>query len=101
MATAELLYPFRWDISQPAQLGNLPVALPQYGPQVEQVIPGFQEYLRNCSVKIVAASDNADLYFVGRSPENIYDYMRGILYETAWVKRLNLLHFSMYYHSEH
>ena len=36
-----------------------------------------------------------DLVFVGRSPESLYDHLRGLCRGTHWSARLHLLHFSM------
>lgn len=100
MAIAEPIYPFRWDITQPAQLGRLPLVQLEEHSRFELVVPDFEELLQSLCVKILAFCDDADLYFVGRSPENIYDYLQGILFDTPWRKRLHLLHFSMYYDGE-
>ncbi|HKD74291.1 MAG TPA: hypothetical protein VKB76_02300, partial [Ktedonobacterales bacterium] len=61
---------------------------------------GFILELLDCAVKCLACSDNADLYFVGRSPESIYDLLSGILRGTSWTGRVHLLHFSMRYDEE-
>lgn len=100
MAIAEPIYPFRWDITQPAQLGRLPLVKIGEPSPFELVVPDFDERLQSLCVKILAFCDDGDLYFVGRSPENIYDYLQGILFDTLWRKRLHLFHFSMYYDRE-
>lgn len=38
---------------------------------------------------------DADLVFVGRSPESLFDYLSGVLHGTSWAGRLDLLPFSM------
>ena len=39
----------------------------------------------------MAAAGDADLVFVGRSPESLYDYLRGACFDTSWHDRLHLL----------
>jgi hypothetical protein len=89
-ATAPAIYPFRWDITRPEQLGGL-----LSGP-VQESYPGFEQDLLDCSAKIISLCDNADLYFVGRSPQSIYDLLSGLLFDTSWAERLHLFHFSMF-----
>ncbi len=80
--------PFRWDLARRAQLGSLvgEGATPW---------PGFVNELRECSVRVLAAAADADLVFVGRSPEDLFDYLTGVLADTAWRRRLALLNLSM------
>src|SRR5215211_3219521 len=35
------------------------------------------------------------LVFIGRSPENLYDYLTGALTETSWADRMVLLNLSL------
>lgn len=96
MLTEIPIFPFRWDISRPNQLGSL-AAVP-----VDDRYPGFDymDEVVECCAKILARSDNGDLFFVGRSPDTFYDFLSGALKETSWRDRLRLLHFSFYYHYE-
>ena len=104
--------PFRWDISKRNQLGTLVVGLEldprawvehQLGHldrELRETLPSdrygwFTQELLRCSARIVALCSNADLCFVGRSPESTFDYLSGLLFETSWAERLSLLHFSM------
>lgn len=82
------LPPFRWDITRREQLGSL-VA----GPEVE-TYRGFYEDIRTASAKIVARTDSSDLVFVGRSVENVFDYLAGLFADLAERPRLTLLPFS-------
>jgi hypothetical protein len=82
--------PFRWDVTRREQLGNLILESSRL-----QISPGFIEDLRKCCSRVISFSRNSDLFFVGRSPESLFDYLSGIFYETEWMVRLNLLHFSM------
>jgi hypothetical protein len=89
----EMSIPFRWDITKREQLGSL-VAGPW-----EEPYPGFLWELQRCCARILALSDNSDLVFIGRSPENIHDYLCGLLADTAWRARPILLNISMYHDS--
>ncbi len=51
--------------------------------------------LRRCSARIVAAAGDADLLFIGRSPENIFDYLSGLWSGTSHETRLGLLNISL------
>lgn len=51
--------------------------------------------LNECSAKVVAFADDADFFFVGRSPESVFDFLSGVLLDTSWRDRLSLLHFSI------
>lgn len=107
METHEFELPFRWDIQQRATLGTLldgprkdipeegpppylPLGEPSYYPA-----NALAEMSRECA-RIIALSNNADLYFVGRSLESLFDYLSGLLSDTDWAERLWLLQFSWY-----
>jgi hypothetical protein len=64
--------------------------------------PEFIDDLRSCCARILNATGRlsgrageADLLFVGRSPESLFDYLRGLCRGTDWFNRLKLFHFSM------
>ena len=80
--------PFRWNLRQRGSLGTL-----LEGPRPE-TYPDFLYDVIACCARIVAFCDNADLCFVGRSPESLFDYLSGLLIDTSWALRLQLLHFS-------
>jgi NAD(P)-dependent dehydrogenase (short-subunit alcohol dehydrogenase family) len=42
----------------------------------------FAATLRKCGARILAFAGDADLFFVGRSPGGLFDYLSGILLET-------------------
>src|SRR5687768_17548559 len=103
-----IIHPFRWDVSKRSQLGTL-VGTPEGDKETwlrGEVQTGgsywnpyftyewFVTELRRCSARIIAFCDNSDLFFVGRSPDSIFDYLSGLLFDTNWANRLNLLHFS-------
>lgn len=112
--TADSIFPFRWDISQRRHLGSLlsPNNADKLLIQLERQLDGLgrlrttipasfnllnwlQSNLRRALARIIAFSSNADLVFVGRSPESLFDYASGLLADTTWAARLHLLHFSM------
>ncbi len=82
--------PFRWNLTRRSELGGLLA-----GPRAT-AYPGFHAELAGCSARVLATAGDADLYFVGRSPESIFDYLTGLVLETSWARRLNLLPFSCY-----
>jgi hypothetical protein len=72
------------------------------GPPAESY-PGFADDLRTCCARVVSAAGHLagpaagepDLLFVGRSPESLFDYLRGVCRRTGWFDRQRMLHFSM------
>jgi hypothetical protein len=105
--------PFRWDISKRHQLGSLVTAsddefaawldkeLCSLGrisgalAQAESPMHWLVHELNVTSARILALSNDGQLFFVGRSPESIFDYLSGILDGTTWSSRIHLLPFSM------
>ncbi|MGE0709426.1 MAG: hypothetical protein AB7N76_33910 [Planctomycetota bacterium] len=51
--------------------------------------------LLRCAAEVVRAGEGADLVFVGRSLENLYDLLCGALDETSWRGRAQLLQLSL------
>ncbi|MDB5322734.1 MAG: hypothetical protein JWN40_4365 [Phycisphaerales bacterium] len=91
-----LVVPFRWDITRRERLGRL-----IDGPPAD-TYPEFIPDLRTCCARVLNAAGRlagrageADLLFVGRSPESLFDYLRGLCRGTDWFGRLRLFHFSM------
>lgn len=89
--------PFRWDVRRREQLGRLLQAPPPDRPY--WYIPTrFRDLLpevRACSARVLARAGDARLVFVGRSPENLFDYLTGALADTPWADRCDLLSVSM------
>lgn len=86
--------PFRWDLTNRNHLGSLI--------EGEQAVsyPSFPDHLLSCCSKLLAFGGDSDLIFVGRSPESIFDHLSGLLFDTSWFDRLELLHFSMRFREE-
>ena len=81
--------PFRWSIARREQLGSLASALSK-PPHAE-----FLEELRATTARVLAVADNADLAFIGRTPENFYDYLSGVFADAETAPRLHLVQFSL------
>jgi hypothetical protein len=110
----EPIYPFRWDVTKRSQLGTLldipeeeraewferemyrAMSGPDWSSADHSVPPAqwFERELSLCCAKVLAFCDDSDLYFVGRSPGSIFDFLSGLLFETSWSERLMLVHFS-------
>src|SRR5207244_13621968 len=90
MSSMHSFVPFRWDLTRRSQLDSL----------VEGTHPEtcseLLEPLLPCAVRVLAFAGDADLVFVGRSPESLFDLLSGLLFDSSWFERLVLLHFSMY-----
>ncbi len=84
--------PFRWDIMRREQLGRL------VHTHRDSLLPEthFVSDLEQCCTRIVALCGDADLVFVGRSPESIFDLLSGLLSSTSWRTRCSLLNMSIH-----
>ncbi len=83
--------PFRWTISKREQLGGLLVG----APRVNLNERGFLGDLRTMAARIIAIADDADLAFIGRTPENLFDYLSGAFANISDAPNLHLIHFSL------
>lgn len=81
--------PFRWDLVRGDELGILLKG-------VEPPDLWFVDELVECAAKVVARSADGDLYFVGRSPDSIFDLLSGALSGTSWRNRVFQLPLSLY-----
>lgn len=86
--------PFRWNLTHRNHLGSLIKG------EREQSYPRLFDDLLPCCARIVAFAGDSNLVFVGRSPESIFDYLSGLLFDSSWSERLELLHFSMRFQEE-
>lgn len=80
--------PYRWSLSafgggRPDQLGTLPAPRDQSPPD-ELVLAE----LTAATAKVLARSDGADLCFLGRSLDSMYDLLTGALEHSPWDGRL-------------
>ncbi|MEP4572841.1 hypothetical protein [Marinobacter sp.] len=85
---AEAVAPFRWNITKREQLGELLDGEAKTLP--DKLLPEFRE----AAAKIVASDGNAELVFVGRSPENLFDYLSGAFSALSQSRSLTLLQVS-------
>ena len=81
--------PFRWSIAKREQLGSLA------GELSRPPHASFLEELRTTAGRVLAFADDADLAFIGRTPENFYDYLSGVFADAETRPRLHLVQFSM------
>lgn len=86
--SVDALKPFRWDISKLEQLGGLIAG------EETLAYDCFETDLRTAAAKAVARAGDSDLVFLGRSPENLFDYLSGIFHHIENPPSLTLLHFS-------
>jgi hypothetical protein len=71
--------------------------------QLGQLLAGWQPTLTDdfiaelllCSARVVALSRDGDLFFIGRSPDSLFDVLSGILAGTTWEERLRPLPVSL------
>jgi hypothetical protein len=81
--------PFRWNMSHPTLSKRL-------GQGSSAALPkGTKDALLRCSASVLVAASGAELVFVGRSPENLFDLLSGALAETSWYDRVHLLQLSL------
>jgi hypothetical protein len=81
--------PFRWNIGNPGLGRRLGRATALRAPA------DFAEALLRTAARVVRAAGHADLVFVGRSPESLYDFLAGAFESTTWRERLQLLQVSL------
>lgn len=67
--------PFRWNVDRENELGDL------IGNGNADLSSEFLDELIASSARIIGFADNSILYFVGRSPENYFDFLSGIYSE--------------------
>jgi hypothetical protein len=75
--------PFRWDLVTPDRLGELPPVLFPYA-----------EDLVIAAGQVLARSGGGDMFFVGRSPDSLFDLLSGALDGAAQGPRLHRLAYS-------
>lgn len=80
--------PFRWNVHKVEQLGRM------VDPSAPGPRPWWVAAVVDAAVKVVARSGGADLVFVGRSPENFFDYLSGVFATTSFAERIHHLNIS-------
>lgn len=83
--------PFRWNIARREQLGGLIENLRDYRFMHHEDLAS----LRRASARVLALSNGADLAFIGRSPENFFDYLSGLFENVENAPACHLVQFSM------
>ena len=81
--------PFRWNIARREQLGHLLRGASDVPTRA------FIDAIQACCARVLAFSDDADLVFVGRSPESLFDYLSGLLATTSWAERCMLVNLAL------
>jgi hypothetical protein len=85
MSGRDVIRPFRWDVTRRSQLGSLVET------ELPETYPEFEEDLLACSARMLGLAGDSDLVFIGRSPQPVFDLLSGLLAETSWNDRLQLL----------
>ncbi|MCA8900957.1 MAG: hypothetical protein KDA53_06860 [Hyphomonas sp.] len=83
--------PFRWSLARREQLGSLIEDLPQR----LVVSDAFLEAIRVTAARMLAFADDADLAFLGRTPESLFDYLSGCFDGVEGTPGLTLVPFSL------
>jgi len=81
--------PFRWNMANPQLSRRLGRPAPL------RTAPSFRDELLSCAGEVLRAGGDVDLVLVGRSPESLFDLLSGLLEETSWRDRLQLLQLSL------
>jgi hypothetical protein len=80
--------PFRWNLANRAQIVDLSDVPPA------TTYPGYHDDLRAAAARVLARAGDADLVFVGRSPECLFDYLSGVFVDVPKTPSLTLIQFS-------
>lgn len=87
--------PFRWSLSKREQLGSWPQAASR--PRLRD---DYLEQLRTATARVLAMSTGADLAFIGRTPENLFDYLSGVFEGLEDVPALHIVQYSLRWFGE-
>ena len=85
------MQPFRWNITKREQLGSLIADAPRRNLNRAN----FLSELRHVAARVIAFADDADLAFIGRTPENFFDYLSGAFSDIEAAPALHLVQFSL------
>ncbi len=89
------MVPFRWNFGNPRLWRRI-------GGERAPAPPAHLELHENvlrCAAAILRGADDADIYFVGRSLENVHDFLSGALLRTSARRRLHHLQLSLRFDS--
>ena len=86
-----MVRPFRWDVSRREQLGTLISNDQELGDYLASLI----EPLRRTAARILAIGNDSDYAFLGRTPENFYDYLSGVFHDLDRTPELHIVQFSL------
>lgn len=90
MTTAkDPIRPFRWNLAHREQLGRL------VDGEAVEAYPDYAAELRRAAALILARARPGTLVFVGRSPENLFDYLSGVFSGIDGAPDLQLLQVSL------
>ena len=105
MKNFDLGRPFRWNLTRGDRIGSLVGEFTDPVTDDEESLRAHERYqhclsytdeLVECAAQVLARSADSDLYFVGRSPDSIFDLLSGVLYDTPDLDRLHRLPLSLY-----
>ena len=88
MEPIEPVRPFRWNLARGDRLGSLIDG--------HDTAPAYIDELTDCAAKVLARSADGDLFFVGRSPDSLFDLLSGVLAESPHQERLHQLPLSLH-----
>ncbi|RKS09818.1 hypothetical protein DFP74_5563 [Nocardiopsis sp. Huas11] len=88
MEPIEPVRPFRWDLARGDRLGSLVDG--------HDTAPFQLEGLTDCAARVLARSADGDMYFVGRSPDSLFDLLSGVLADSPHQERLHRLPLSLF-----
>lgn len=91
MTKSLAIKPFRWNIAKREQLGALLSSTPPRNIRRN----GFLDDIRETAARLIAMADEADFAFIGRTPENFFDYLSGAFAEIDDAPALHLVQFSL------
>ncbi|MEO0549150.1 MAG: hypothetical protein AAFZ91_04455 [Pseudomonadota bacterium] len=81
--------PFRWSLAKREQLGSWPDT------QDSSLNEAFLTELREASARVLSFSGDARLAFIGRTPENLFDYLSGAFAEVSNAPKVHLVQYSL------
>ncbi len=89
MKPTDFPLPFRWNLHERSTVETMLRGEPA------AAYAGFTDDLLSCCARILAQSHDADLCFVGRSLDSVFDHLSGLLLDTSWRGRVQLLPLSL------